>query len=612
MSWSPRSRSAAVLALALVALAHLACYGGAPEAPPDPRIAQVESGLLPAVPIAGEPGWTLAERMAQFEVPGVSVAVWQDFEIAWTKVYGVADRDTGEPVTPETLFQAGSISKPVAAAAALALADRGRLGLDAPINDLLASWKLPDNELTADNPVTVRRLLSHTAGTTVHGFPGYAADAQVPTLVQVLDGAPPANTAPIRVDIPPGSQFRYSGGGTTVVQLALMDLEGQPFPALARRLVLDPLGMAHSTYEQPLPPERLRQAAAGHRSSGQVVPGKRHVYPEMAAAGLWTTAADLARFGIGIQRSLRGEPGALLARETAELMVTPVLGGAALGLFVDDKEGAVYFQHGGADEGFQAMLMAHREGGYGAAVMANSDNGIALANEILRGIAVAHGWQSYTPEPVTPLALTSEQLDAFTGRFQVADDRLFTITREGDHLLGRATFQQGRSRLIPVAEDVILVQDSGFPALLLRDEQGRPAGYRHRDGDDRGLRLRLPDGALEPVELLEAGRTAEALARYREIMPSESRLNNLGYGLLNNGRTDQALAVFRLNCDLYPGSANALDSLAEGHLAAGDQGAAAAAFRQVLEVLPRDTERPAAARQALETRARTWLAQNAG
>jgi CubicO group peptidase (beta-lactamase class C family) len=263
--------------------------------------------LLPPVLVKGAKAWTIEERLRHHQAPGVSIAVIKNFKVEWAGGYGVRDAETREPVTTETLFQAGSISKPVAAMAALKKVEQGRLALDEDVNLKLVSWKLPENELTAKRKVTLANLLSHTAGLTVHGFPGYAADEPLPNVAQVLDGAAPANTAPVRVDLEPGTRFRYSGGGTTIAQLMLTDTERKPFPEIARETVLAPLGMTDSTYEQPLPPARARRAAAGHHADGRPVPGKFHVYPEMAAAGLWTTPTDLARFGIEVQLSLQGK-----------------------------------------------------------------------------------------------------------------------------------------------------------------------------------------------------------------------------------------------------------------------------------------------------------------
>jgi CubicO group peptidase (beta-lactamase class C family) len=188
----------------------------------DAEIKRVETGLIAPFTVKGEPGWSIEERMKFYKVPGLSVAVIKDFKVVWAKGYGVKDLQTKEPVTAETLFQAGSISKSVNATIAMKKVEQGKIALDDNINDKLVSWKLPENELTAKSRVTLRKILSHTAGTTVHGFPGYAITDKVPTLPQILDGTAPANTAAIRVDLEPGTQFRYSGGGTTISHLALM------------------------------------------------------------------------------------------------------------------------------------------------------------------------------------------------------------------------------------------------------------------------------------------------------------------------------------------------------------------------------------------------------
>src|SRR5215208_967230 len=336
------------------------------QAPLQTRIQRVEQGLLSAVIVKGNPGWTIQERMKHYKIPGVSIAVINDHKVEWARGYGVKDLETGEPVTTETIFQAGSISKPVAAMVALKRVQEGKIALDEDINDKLTSWKLPDNEFTAKKKVTLANLLSHTAGLTVHGFPGYAVGEKLPTLPQVLDGAPPANTAAVRVNMEPGTRFRYSGGGTTIAQLLLTDTERRPFPDIARETVLAPLGMGDSGYEQPLPAARARLAATGHRADGKPVEGKFHVYPEMAAAGLWTTPTDLAKFGIEVQLSLQGKSNKVLSKASVERMVTPfVSNDVGLGFFIQKRGQQLYFGHDGADEGFRAMLLVHREKGYG-------------------------------------------------------------------------------------------------------------------------------------------------------------------------------------------------------------------------------------------------------
>jgi CubicO group peptidase (beta-lactamase class C family)/putative intracellular protease/amidase len=349
--------------------------------------------------------------MEQYNVPGLSVAVIDDFRVAWARGYGVTEAGGAVPVTPRTLFQAGSVSKPVAAVGALALVGQGKLRLDEDVNARLRTWKVPENAFTRDQKVTLRRLLSHTAGLTVHFFPGYARGEPVPTVPQVLNGEKPANTRPVVVDCPPGSRWRYSGGGSVVAQQLMCDVSGKPFPALMRELVFDRLGMKDSTCEQPLPADRQGQAASGTYRTGKVVPGKWHVYPEMAAGGLWTTPSDLATLAIEIALARQGKSSRVLSPAMSQEMfrrqvpqVTEFgLGGArhpdamGLGFFLGDPTRPGLFGHIGDDAGFQAMLMMDADSGRGVAVMANSENGILVGDWLVENIAQEYGWEGHRP-----------------------------------------------------------------------------------------------------------------------------------------------------------------------------------------------------------------------
>lgn len=552
--------------------------------------------LLPPVLVKGEPGSTLDERMRHYKVEGVSIAVIKDFKILWAAGHGLADREAKDPVTTETLFQAGSISKPVAAAGVLRKVQAGALRLDRDVNELLKSWKLPQNELTAKRKVTLELLLSHRAGLTVHGFPGYAVGAPVPTVPQVLDGAPPANTAPVRVDLEPGSKWRYSGGGYTIAQLVMTDVFGRPFPALMRELVLGPAGMAHSTYEQPLPADLLGRAAAGYRRDGSPLPGKRHTYPEMAAAGLWTTAGDLARFGIAVQRSLRGDANSLLSRDVAQRMVTPILGDDGLGLFVQKHGTEVYVGHDGADEGFQALLLVHRDKGYGAAVMANSDSGLALAHEIVRGLARQYGWEGYLPEPIETVRLSAQELAPLSGRYQVSGDEALSLEMRQGRLYARMSLE-GECELFAIAGGGFLCKD-GPIRLQVERSQGRVTALVALLGEERRVAKRMGARARLPSDDLEAGKIDAALASYRKLAAErpddpgirEQRLNNMGYTLAGRKELAKAIAILKLNTELYPASSNTYDSLGEIYLASGDRERSLACYRKVLEVLPTDTK----------------------
>ncbi len=273
------------------------------------RIERVIRGLLPSTERSTQfgPPADLAARMRYYHTPGVSIAVINEGKVEWARAFGVRDSRTNEPMTVETILQASSISKPVFALAVMRLVERGKVQLDEDINRYLESWKVPPTG-EWQPVITLRQLLSHSAGLTVDGFIGYHVNEPLPTIPQILDGTAPANSPPIRVNILPGTTFRYSGGGTTVAQLAVVELLDQPFPKIMKDLVLGPLGMERSTYEQPLPDRLHGTAAAGHVWKGDTLGGKWHVYPEMAAAGLWTTPTELCNVGLELQRAVEGNP----------------------------------------------------------------------------------------------------------------------------------------------------------------------------------------------------------------------------------------------------------------------------------------------------------------
>lgn len=357
-------------------------------------IARIEAAQVPDR--QGFDGLTLDQVMQRVHVPGMSVAVIKDFEIHWAKGYGVADVATGRRVETTTRFQSASISKPVTAMAALKLAQDKRLDLDADVNTLLTSWKVPESAFTRGHPVTPRSLFSHTSGADDgFGFPGYDPDTPRPTVVQILTGQAPSNVGQVLFARPPFQGYKYSGGGITIMQLALTELTRQPFADFLQATVLGPLQMAHSTYAQPPPPAIAGELSRAHDGQGKASAAVWHVYPEQAAAGLWTTPTDLARFVIEVQTAVRGPAGKVLSQASAREMVTPTgVGPYAVGLAVDMRNEGWYVSHGGSNWGFQADIVGHVRKGYGIAIMTNGDRGRGLINEVEARVAAAYGWDS--------------------------------------------------------------------------------------------------------------------------------------------------------------------------------------------------------------------------
>jgi CubicO group peptidase (beta-lactamase class C family) len=449
------------------------------------HIQRVTTGLIGGVVIKGEEHatHTLADRMSELKVPGVSIAVIHQGKIEWARGFGVRSVG-GSPVTAETMFQAGSISKPLAAMAALRLVQQGRLSLDTDVNTYLTSWKLPSDPVAAGKPITLRELLTHTAGTTVHGFPGYASNEPVPALVQVLNGEKPANTPAIRSEGAPGVNWKYSGGGYTIMQQVLIDVTKEPFPKLLHDSVLAPIGMSHSTYEQPLPKTFQSFAATPYRGDGKPVDGGAHTYPEMAAAGLWTTPTDLSRYAIEVEQSLQGKANHVLSANMTRQMLTPGIGHWGLGLEIGGSDSNPYFSHGGANEGFRNIFVAYEKSGDGAVVMTGGDAGGLLGDEVMRSIATEYGWPDYRPVVRTAVQVDPKILAQYVGSFELQKGFDLVVTLENGRLMTQAT---GQDKIPIYAESETRFFPTAMPAEIefFKDDQGK-ASYLilHQNGQE--------------------------------------------------------------------------------------------------------------------------------
>ena len=475
------------------------------------RIHRIETGVVEIPTGKDEPPLrlNLQQLMELYKIPGLSIAVIDNFQIAWAKGYGVVEMGSNKTVTTKTLFQAGSISKPVAATGALFLVQNGKLSLDENVNDNLKSWKVPDNEFTKTEKVTLRRILSHAAGLTVHGFPGYDVDASLPTTVQVLNGEKPANTPPVRVDMVPGTKEMYSGGGVTIEQLLMTDKTGKAFPELMYEIVLEKIGMTDSSYEQPQPPARAALTAAGTYMDGKTVHGRWHIYTEMAAAGLWTTPTDLSRFAIEIALSKNGKSNRALSQQTTREMLTPVMEEAGLGFFLD-KDNPGQFGHKGADEGFQAFLTMNGESGKGVAIMGNSDNFLNMADYLVQSIAKEYGWN-------------------YKAQHQDATPTL-----------------------------VLIAKLKGTPVALQRYAQIKKSA----EGDKQ-----ISEGTLNNVGymLLSSGQTKDAIAIFQwnvqEYPASGNVYDSLGEAYMKDGQKELAIQNYEKSLQLDPKNQNAVEML---------------------------------------------------
>jgi len=438
----------------------------------DARIKRIEDGLMPSLQIKGEPvpTFNVNDRLKALGIPGLSVAFVKDGKIEWSRAYGMADVSENKPMTTETMLLAGSISKPVAALRAHQMVEQGVFDLDENVNKYLKSWYVPDNEFTKNEKVTLRRILNHTAGLTVWGFPGYDKGDKIPSVPEVLDGK--GNTDSVRVYKEPGRSWMYSGGGYTVMQLMITDTEGISFPETMQSHVLDPLGMQKSTFSNPLPEKYHSMAATGYRGNGQEVEGKWPIYPEMAAAGLWTTPSQLIQYAIEVQKINSSKEDGILKYSSVEAMLTPGMNDHGLG----PQAGKERFGHGGADEGFRANMIAWKNEPYALVVMVNSDNG-QIMQEFQLAIAKEYGLSGIVADVREIVKMSSEELQKYVGKFQVGDIGVVEVENTGSSLLFKAPFIQQRVELVAQSETRFFDKADGTP-ITFELKDGKVTGFK--------------------------------------------------------------------------------------------------------------------------------------
>jgi CubicO group peptidase (beta-lactamase class C family) len=560
------------------------------------RMAEVENNLIPYVPVKGCKGWNLIERMKYYKVPGVSVA----YKIDWAKAYGMADIARKMPATTETMFSAGSISKLLMAATALKLVEDGKLSLDSPINNYLTSWKIKDNEFTKTTPVTLRMLLSHTAGTSQSSYFGLTPDkTEWPSIVDILNGAPGSESRPVIVNSPPNKEFRYSGGGSMIAQMAIMDATGRSFEELTQRILFDKLAMPNSTFVQPLPSKYKNQASWAY-SEQAWFKGMPYLYPQLAAASLYSTPTDLAKFLIDIQKSYLGK-GKVLGQEITRQMLTPQAivsdGGykeqIGVGPFLlqrnsnKDPKG-IYFEHTGVNAGFLAYGMASIEGGNGVVVMLNSGDVVSgLGMEIRRAVAKVYGWTNFLPQEVKPLALSEAELNAFTGRYRRSEDEVVYIRREKNYLVEKIN-EGADIYCFPVSKDSIAFTDFDVKGGFRSDNKGRVISLQTQWQQEP--MPRMGDNEFTPSEYLKKKRYTEAKEAFRKMNMNESQITYLAYNLLNKKPHDllSVRTILELAEEQHPKSSMVYSRWGEFYLKSGDRNRAIESYRRAVALNPND------------------------
>ncbi|MDF1622485.1 MAG: serine hydrolase [Pseudohongiella nitratireducens] len=432
----------------------------------NPTPESIQQNLIPAVIIGNQtPTYPIQQRMAKYNTPGVSIAIFNNNQITWTDTIGVSDANQQTPLTTNTKFQAASISKPITALGVLKLTQTHNLDLDTDINQYLTSWQVKN---PFDEPVTIRRLLNHTAGVNISGFQGYPKSDTIPDTVRVLNGL--GNTPAIEVMITPGTQFNYSGGGYTILQQLIQDITGTSFQNYFQQAIFQPLQMTDSTFNQ-YPQNNISLA---HDNEGQPHPDGWLIYPELAAAGLWTTPTDIAKFAIAIQNAHQGKPDAIIPQHLANAMLTPQ-NNWGLGVGIRGEGTDQYFFHGGANPGGYKNIMVNTfNANAGIVVMTNAEQGNKLHDELIRAFSAHYNINVLQPRHIQPIPLTDDQLARYTGTYQYreAGDYYLTMTQTEDNQLVLHDPNDGMTNtFLPVDDNTFVEVEEGFEITFDRDAE---------------------------------------------------------------------------------------------------------------------------------------------
>lgn len=431
----------------------------------------IENSLVKNIQIEGDSvqKFNIHDRMDFYKVPGVSIAVVENGKIKWAKGYGYANTKNGTKVDANTLFQAGSISKPIAALATLKLFENNELELEKDVNNYLKNWKIPENKHTKTEKVTLKRLLTHTAGMTVHGFPGYQQTDIFPSINDVLNGN--GNTSKIVVDTIPGSIWRYSGGGYTVMEKVVEDVSGLTLDEFMAKNIFPSIEMNHSTYQQPITKEWQKNISAAYDRNGQLINGLWNNYPEQAAAGLWTTPSDLAKYCIEIQDIAQGKRNGILSEKTIEKMLTKHKNNWGLGPSLQNEDEALIFGHGGKNAGFTNDMKAYVYQGNAIIIMTNADNGGELISEIKNAISQYYNWSISQPKTIKIIELQDTILKQYIGKYELKEQGLILEVKFKENKIYLTNTPIGNLNLSPMTSTKFIDIESGTIINFLIDNK---------------------------------------------------------------------------------------------------------------------------------------------
>ncbi len=508
------------------------------------QIKQVENNLAERVIINGKPG-NIFDRMNHYNVKGLSIAVVQNYKIVWAKGYGWADEKEKRPVTTKTLFVPGSISKTFNAIGILKLAQDKRLDLDTDINTYLRSWKFPYDSLSKGKKITLKHLLSHSAGLSFLGSDGYSRNVKTPTLLQLLEGSSPFSPYGVRSEFEPGLYHQYSNGGIVLSQLIITDITRQPYEKFMYDNVLKPLGMTESFFNQPPPANKLKMLAAGYNADGSELAGKFNIIPEQAAGGLWTTPTDVCKYIIETQLALAGKSSKLLTPEMNKLHLTPMVDQvAALGVFIDKRGETKYFTHDARNYGYCGVYYGSMEGGNGVVIFLNSFN-VGLLPEIANSVATVYNWKDfYNPVFMNEINLPESTFRKYSGVY-LFENKLALVAKQQD---GYYYWTDGiNSKMHFADEQEFYNQEFRADKKFISNAAGIVTGY-----------TRKVDGKEFPAAI--------KIINPDTLTVSIDQINSLSWHLLENKQYLQAIQYLKRGIVLAPDEQSLTMNLAHSHL----------------------------------------------
>ena len=480
-SWSPL--------LILVLLSQVGC--GARDRVPN---------TITSLERADTSSYSVPDAMELYGLQGLSVVVFEDYQIAWSKSWGVKDAKTREEVDLTTAFSTASISKPITATLFVLLEEKGLIDLDAPVSGYLKRWNLPKTEFSKTTAITLKHLLSHTAGTTQHGFDDFYEGDELPSLSQSLDGDIPGNDA-IEFQTEPGTTWSYSGGGYVIAQMAMEDHLGEPLAELAREHLFGPLGLKNTTMTQPHETGFPTNAAKAHNRRGRVIDTGLPITPQVAPSGMWSTPSDMTKFMIEMQNALRSSNNSVISHDVAtkvtDIVTTKGHRGWSMGW--ERRKGYAnheWFSHGGANTGTGGYIMATMEGGNGMVLFGNSDanNREPVLEELRNYILDTQGWHvplDRSEEQPLPEGLT----ETIVGKYEDDWGYEIEIIVSNQQLFQKGLSRNLESELVYVGDNTFVLDEYSCNLKFKPNtlDNGRMSIYQQRIGtNDEHLAFQRP------------------------------------------------------------------------------------------------------------------------